>query len=130
MAIMITISSLSLPVALKLNSQSFSGLEDFFECASIGEYRMFTHRNYYYSTPKWGEKWPSGKDYQFHKVEVKCGICGHMPGRNVSAVGTLYLVKNYKNKSGRAMIVCEDHLKGMQRYICNRDRKYKRLSMF
>lgn len=125
---MTAVRSISLPVALRLNSESFSGLEDFFARASKGEYMMFTHRNYYYSTPKWGEKWQGGKDFQFHKVDVKCSVCGYMPERNVSAVGTMFLVKD--EKPDRAMIVCPDHVVGHTEYVRNKEKRIIQLTLF
>jgi len=122
-----TIKSITLPVALRLNTQNFSGLEDFFVNAKIGEYRMFTHQNYFYSTPKWGEKWSSGKGFQFHKVEVKCSVCGYTPERNRAGIGIMYLVMG---AWGRAVIVCPEHIKGYVQYARNRKGKLVQLSLF
>jgi len=122
------IDNITLPVALKLNSEGFSGLEDFFSRASRGECKMFTHRNYYYSTPKPGKTWPSGKDFQFHRVDVKCSVCGYMPERNVGTVGTMFLVKGENPR--RAMIVCTDHVIGRVKYTPKREKKVVQLALF
>lgn len=122
-----TIKSITLPVALRLNTQSFSGLEDFFVNAKIGEYRMFTHQNFFYSFPLNGTKWQSGKDCQFHRVNVMCNICGNTPERTRTGIGTMYLVMG---AHGRAVIVCPEHIKGHVQYARNRKSKLVQLSLF
>ena len=124
------IDNITLPVALKLNSESFLNLEDFFSRASENEYTMFTHRNYYYSAPHFGEKWPSGIEYQYHGVEVKCAICGHQPGRNVASVGTMFICKDGSSNPRRATILCKDHILDRTRYVRNRKPRLVQLTLF
>lgn len=101
-----TISTITLNVALALNSVGFSRIEEFAEASEVIEYIPFTHYNFFYSSPEWGKKWANGKDEQFHRVHTKCNICGEAPERNYAGVGTMYLVNDGRK---RMRIVCGRH---------------------
>lgn len=101
-----TISTITLNVALALNSVGFSRLDEFASTAEGNEYVAFTHYSFFYSYPELGNKWPNGKDEQFHQVHTKCHICGQIPERNYAGVGTMYLVNDGRK---RMRIVCHKH---------------------
>jgi ribosomal protein L24E len=101
-----TISTITLNVALALNSVGFSRLDEFATKADLLEYIPFTHHNFFYSYPEWGKKWANGKEEQFHRVHTKCHTCGYIPNRNYAGVGTMYLVND---GHARFRIICHKH---------------------
>lgn len=145
------ISTITLPIAMALNSSAFSDIEEFAKYADCNEYTMFTHRNFFYSYPECGKKWTNGKDCEFHRVNVKCHLCGYTPERNYSGVGIMFLlnngygdedilvVKSWQKKRGvlipikeriantpslsRMIILCQNHVAGYFKWRQNKEVK-------
>jgi hypothetical protein len=91
---MATLTTLTPRIAQEIAPYGRFHLDQFIKEGDANDYIMFTHRNFFYSYPDWGKQWPDGKDCEYHRVDTKCHLCGHIPDRNFAGYGTLYLLNN------------------------------------
>lgn len=90
-----TITTITVPVALAIGgAEIFNQVERFSKEATENEYFLFTHYNFFYSYPEWGNVWPDGKSCEFHQVHTKCHLCDWQPDRNYAGVGSIYVLNN------------------------------------
>lgn len=92
-----TVSTITLKVALELCPSERFTLLDFHSKAGCNDAYLWAHASYFYSSPEFGKCWKNGKSREFHRVETACHICGCKPERNYAGVGNIFILNNGVN---------------------------------
>lgn len=129
------LSQITVNIAREIISGSKFDFERFIKEHQYNHYMIFSHYNFYYSSPDFGKKWDNtDEQICYHRIEVCCHGCVRIPERNYAGVGSMAIVGFAPFINGRLKLYCMDCKPGFDfntdPRIMNFNQETKQLQLF